>query len=84
MIRRNSTIAFHHDLMISFYAVTLQKKFLLTELKNLISLKRHTFYIKYYIHKTYLHKSFFFPSSFEFSSNKETKVLEKKLFQEVY
>ena len=42
MMRGNSIIAFRHILMITFYAVTLQKIYL------------H----KHYIHKTYLHKKF--------------------------
>ena len=42
MMRGNSIIAFRHILMITFYAVTLQKIYL------------H----KHYIHKTYLHKRF--------------------------
>ena len=45
--------------MITFYAVTLQKLFFTDETwKFLISLKRHTFNFKHYVHKTYLRKRF--------------------------
>ena len=54
MMRGNSIIAFHLVFIITFYAVNLQKLFLLI----LISLKRHTFNIKHYTHKIYLHKRF--------------------------
>ena len=77
MIRRNSTTAFHHVFMITFYALTLQKLFLLTKLKNLISLKWHTFNIKHYVNKTYLHIKVFLLGSFDFL-NKKTTVPEKK------
>ena len=44
-------------------------------IKNLIPLKRHTFNIKHYLHKSYLHKSFIFLNS---------KLLSSKLFRKVY
>ena len=79
MMRGNYIIAFHHDFMLTFYDVTLQKLFFTDEpLKILIFLKQHTFNFKHYLHKTCFHRRFIL---FYIQITKSKKNISRRLLK---
>ena len=77
MMRGNFIVAFHYGFIGPFHQYFLRRHFSNTflyrrNIKIFISLKRHTFNIKYYLRKSYLYKRFIL------AYIRVTKLLKKK------